>query len=140
MLTLSAGLLPTQNGSLSMAKASVTRKVETVSVELTYDEARTLSALLYSAIGSSSRQTPGGVHWERLQGIGRAIRRGMGEAFVFEHTDSSMDEFVFRTNRITDCVSDSLGNQRLRQHMDCYSGGQQCLIPNHLDCPMKPTD
>lgn len=81
------------------------RTPEKVILELDYDEARTLSALLYSAVGASTRTNPGGIHWERLSGIGRAMRYSMREAWTFDH-DSLMDDFVFKTHLITDCVRD----------------------------------
>lgn len=123
-----------------MAKATairpVTPPIESVSLELDYDEARTLSALLYTGVGQSNN-----VHSDRLSAIGRALRRAMGESHRFEH-EQSIDEFVLKTERITDCVRDPGFPHRLRQHADCYSDNQQiCLVWNsHTDrgCPMKP--
>jgi hypothetical protein len=124
-----------------MAKATairpVTPPIESVSLELDYDEARTLSALLYTGVGQGIN-----VHSDRLSAIGRALRRAMGEAHRFEHAEFSIDGFVLKTERITDCVRDPGFTRRLRQHADCYSGNQQiCLVWNsHTDrgCPMKP--
>jgi hypothetical protein len=124
-----------------MAKATairpVTPPIESVSLQLDYDEARALSALLYTGVGQSNN-----LHASRLSAIGRALRRAMGEAHRFEHAGTSIDEFVLKTERITDCVRDPGFTDRLRHHEDCYSGNQQiCLVWNsHTDrgCPMKP--
>lgn len=122
-----------------MAKAKAIRPnvppIESVHLELTYDEARTLSALLYSGVGSSNS-----VHSTRLSAIGRALRRGMGEAHSFEYEDG-LDKTVFKTEKITDCLTDPHFAPRLRNHQDCYSGEQICLVWNSdtdRGCPMKP--
>lgn len=62
---------------MAKAKTQSRRVIESVTLELSYEEAQTLSALLYSGVSGK------GVYRNLLDNIGAALHESMGEVHTF---------------------------------------------------------